>query len=426
MIRTFAAVVGSLAALGAAGQAVINEGTGARRAALDKMVYQPAPTRTILQKDEWIGDAPTLGDISGRPMLVFTWAEWYRPSHSVAMLAKRLGEEFPDLVVVGVHDDEGWDEAQTFAERRKLGFPVVRDTDGSIRGELKSDQDPDVYVFDRAGQVRYADITTESVRAAVQEVAGEDAAAAASVESTRAQRRADAERERRLSRGINERIDLDAGLNVPFVKPPAEEYAAVEWPTKEVSERERRRNRRGDTGPVSIAVPPSGWFNDRAPNTEGRVVVMYLWHPVARWSIDDLMVRIDDLQRTYSRDVVVVGALIPVVDTSRRRGSEPTDPLFQLPISNETIDQYVGSRRLAHYLIPLEGSPMPSLDTRNRRDPLALIGSVGIISSDGVLRRQELFTDWDDLRRALDTTLRVDPGVKARRAAEDAFIRAGD
>ncbi|MEO1534837.1 MAG: TlpA disulfide reductase family protein, partial [Planctomycetota bacterium] len=203
MIRTCTTFLAAVATLGAMAQTVVNEGTGDRRASLDAMIYSPAPTGMILQSDEWIGSAPTLGDISGRPMLVFTWAEWYRPSHAVAMLANRLAGEFEDLVVIGIHDDEGWDEAQTFAERRRLSFPIVRDSDGSIRKELKVDQDPDVYVFDRAGQVRYADITTESVRAAIEEVAGEDTDAAANIEMSRAESRADAERMRRLSQGIN-------------------------------------------------------------------------------------------------------------------------------------------------------------------------------------------------------------------------------
>lgn len=426
MIRTCTLLIAALTTLSTTAQTVINEGTGTRRAALDKMVYQPAPTTMILQGDEWIGAAPTLGDISGKPMLVFTWAEWYRPSHAVAMLANRLGDEFPDLVVIGVHDDEGWEEAQTFAERRRLSFPIVRDADGSIRSELRVDQDPDVYVFDRAGQVRYADITTESVRTAVAEVAGEDSDAAANIESARAQRQADAERERRLSRGINEGVGLESVLNVPFVAPSAEEYAAAEWPERAEDPNERRRSRRGEDGPVAIQIPADGYFQGRVPNVNGRVVVMHVWHPAERYTIEDVMPLMDRVQQQYSRDVVVVGVLGRHAAVSeRRRGNEELAPIFRVPINNDTIEQYVGSRRLSQYLVASEGATLPPLPGSRRRDDNPTFGSIGIISTDGILRRHEQHTEWEELRRALDTVLRVDPGVKARRAAEDAFIRAG-
>lgn len=405
-------------------QGVVNEGSGSRRESLDRMIFQPAPLADVLTGDEWIGETPTLASLSGRPILIFSWAEWYRPSHTVAMLAQRLAGEFDDLAVIGIHDAEGWDEAKTFAERRKLSFPIVHDASGSIRSALKIDQDPDVFVVDRAGQMRYADITTESIRIAVAEVAGEDTEAASGVEARLAGQRAEVERASRSSRGINKSVAFDGTLNVPFAKPTAEEYAATAWPKKDTSDEDRRRNRRGNDGPVSVPEFSEGWFRDRAPSSDGRVRVVYLWHPVYRDSMDDLMIKMDALQRRMARDVVVEGALVPVAD-QRRRSNEPEDPMRSLPIDTNTIERFIGGRQLDHYLVAASGSPLPPLDGQRTRDQLSLLGSVGVVSTDGILRRLEHFTNWDEFRRALDTTLRVDPGVKARREAEDAFIRAG-
>ena len=426
MIRMWTALILAISACGGAAQQVVNEGTGDRRAALDAMIYKPAPLATILQQSDWIGTAPTLGDLSGRPVLVFTWAEWYRPSHAVAALAERLASEVDDLAVIGVHDGEGWEEAKAFAERRKLSFPIVRDADGSIRRELRVDQDPDVYVVDRAGQVRYADITTESVRAAVEAVAGEDTDAASTVESRLAAARADAERQQRQSRGINAGVGLENVLNVPFAKPSADDYAAVKWPERKISEDERRRNRRGDdAGPTSWSVPGEGWFRDRAPATDGRVLVVYTWHPADRSTLDQLMFFMDDVQQQLRRDVVVIGVLGPFADESSRRRNQEPDPIRDLPATTDTIETYVGSRSLEHYLVAMPGGvDIPISDSRGRRGEVPL-GAVMIVSTDGIVRRAEFASSWDELRRALDTTLRVDPGVKARRAAEDDFIRAG-
>ncbi len=427
MIRTCTYLIAALSAAACAGQGIVNEGAGTRRAALDKMIYEPAPITTILEQEEWIGQAPTLADLSGRPVLVFTWAEWYRPSQNVAMRAKQLAAEIDDLVVIGVHDVEGWEEAAVFAERRSLGFPIVRDADGSIRKALMVDQDPDVYVFDRAGQVRFADITTESLRAAVDEVAGEDTEAASSIESRLASERAAVERERRMSRGINEGVGFENVLNVPFAPPSAEEYAAVKWPERELSPNERRRNsrRNADAGPTAWAAPGEGWFRDRAPNINGRVRVVYTWHPSVRSSLDELMFRMDDVQQRYRRDVVVVGVMGPMNTDDRRRRNEEPDPLRDLPATTDTIQTYVGNRSLSQYLVAMPGGVnIPVEDTRNRRGGVP-IGAVMIVSTDGIVRRAEYASNWEELQRALDTTLRVDPGVKARRAAEDAFIRSG-
>ena len=103
-------------------QDVRNEGTGNRRTALDRMVFHPAPIDVVLGASEWVGDKPSAADLSGKPVLVFTFAEWYRPSHAAAMLAKRLQAQHSDLVVIGVHDDEGWEEAVAFAQKRKPEF----------------------------------------------------------------------------------------------------------------------------------------------------------------------------------------------------------------------------------------------------------------------------------------------------------------
>ncbi|MEO1585034.1 MAG: TlpA disulfide reductase family protein [Planctomycetota bacterium] len=424
MLRASILFSAVLAAGCTAGQGIVKEGSGERRDALDAMVYQPAPLATILDADDWIGDAPTLADISGKPVVVFTWAEWYRPSQQVAMLANRLQAEFDDLVVIGVHDAEGWEEAPAFVERRRLTFPTVHDADGSIRELLKVDQDPDVYVIDRAGQFRHTDIATESLRAAVEEVAGESRGDASGIEQRLADRDAEADRAIRRSRAINDGVRFERRLNIPFVKPAAEEYTAAAWPVKKQNENDRRNRRRGETGPVSIAIPTEGYFGGEAPNTEGRVVVMYTWHPASRYTLTEVMPLMESVQLEYSRDVTVIGALGPFAENTRRRSNEEPPAIQRLPSNVETIEQYVGDRRYTHSLVALSGSPLPALEG-SRRNENATFGTIGVISTDGVLRRYELYTEWEDLRRALDTVLRVDPGVKARRAAEDAFIRGG-
>lgn len=404
---------------------VVNEGAGSRRESLDAMVFSPADTSALLAATDWIGTKPTPADFSGNPVLVFTWAEWYRPSHAVALLAKALAEEHAGagLVVIGVHDAEGWDEAKGFAESRGLGFPIVRDEAGAIRKALLVDQDPDIYVIDRAGQMRYADISTESLRAAVDAVVVEDKNAASSVEARLKQEKAEAERARRNPQGINEGVAFDQIMDVPFPAPAAEAYAGADWPRNRGAESDSRSRGRDEQGPAAIAIPAAGWYKERAPSINGRVRLIYTWHPADRDTMDRLMVRMDEVQRRLGRDVVVIGVLAALSE-DRRRGDEPTDPIRAVPITTDTIARFVGTRDLQHYLVASpESFVLPSLE--NSRNSSGLFGSVGVVSTDGILRRIEHWSRWDDIQRALEQTMRVDPGVQARREAENAFIRGG-
>jgi peroxiredoxin len=423
--KAFTLAACTLLAMGvgvAQAQEIVNEGLGARRTGLDQMLFKPAPLQAILSQSEWIGTRPTPADLSGKAVLILTWAEWYRPSHAVAQLGQRLMQDLASqgLVVIGVHDQEGWDKAAAFATQRSLGFPIVRDTGGSIRAALQVDQDPDVYVIDRAGQMRYADIATDSARAAVEIVLGEDIDAAAGVQSRLDQEAQAAERARRNPRAINENVALTELPEVPFTPPTAEEYAAAAWPRDREAEQARNNGRGDEPESISVLLPDTGWFRDTKPVANGRARLLYLWHPTDRDSMDRLMFRMDDVQRRLGRDVVVVGALLPMADENR--GDRSNDPLRNVEITTATIERFVGNRTLAQHLLAAPDGIQITSD-RGRGDRTGLLGLVAVMSSDGVVRRVEHWSQWDDIERALEQVLRADPGVKARREAEAAFIR---
>lgn len=422
----FAAAMLAVAVAGSGlAQPIVSEGVGERRSELDQMRFKPAPMAAILGATDWIGDKPAASDLNGNAVLIFSWAEWYRPSHAVAMLANRLAVEFGDsgLVVIGVHDAEGWGEAKRFAAQRRLSYPIVRDDGGGIRRTLLVDQDPDIYVVDRAGQLRYADIATDSARAAVQEVLGEDADAAASVEQRLAQQAAERERVSRLPSGLSDNINFADLPAIAFTPPAPEEYQTANWP-KAAETDNRRSNRRGDDGPRGLALPAEGWYKGSPPSAAGKVLVVYNWHPADRATMDQLMYRMDDLQRRLARDVLVVGVLAPFGD-DRSRQQNPGS-LESIDVSPATIEQYVGDRRLDHALVAVpSGSPVPPINAGNSRRGVSATGAVAVVSTDGIVRRAEHWSSWDEIQRTIDQVLRVDPGVKARRDAEEAYIRGG-
>lgn len=405
-------------------QDVRNEGVGQRRFALDKMVFNPAPIDAILNASEWFGEKPTAADLSGKPVLVFSFSEWYRQSHSAAMLAKKLKSQHSDLVVIGVHDADGWDEAIAFAEKRKLGFPIVRDTDSLIRTEFMVDQDPDVYVIDRSGNLRFADIATDSVTRAVEIVAGEDASVAANAESTLAAQRAQARAEARRSGAINQDASLDNLPTIPFTPPSAEDYAKTNWPKHSTALLEEASSIAELTPP--FAVPDGEWLNGK-PETAGKITVAYVWHPADREVVNDLMIRMEDIHKRQGRDIAVMGFMIPN-EASQRRGRNGggliVDEFLDVPISLQGMKDSLGNRKLTQSLLAIQGSPMPMIgQRRGGRNNTDTFGRVIVVSSDGRVRRSALWTDWGEVQQAIDHLLRVDPGVKARRKAEERYIR---
>lgn len=407
-------------------QDVRNEGTGSRRAALDAMIYEAAPIDAVLSQSEWVGTAPSAAELNGKVVMLVTWAEWYRPSHSAAMLARRLLDQHGDegLAVIGVHDGEGWGEVAGFAEKRKLGFPIVRDADGSIRKTLHVDQDPDIYVIDRVGNMRYADITTETATQAVEALIAEDQDAAAGARDTLNAERARQRAEARRAGAINQNVSLENLPVIPFTKPSPEAYAAVNWPKIDEELLEEASSYEELTPP--LPMPDGEWINGK-PNIDGKVVVLYVWHPVDRDVMNDLMLRMEDLHKQQGRDVAVMGIMIPLENNNRSRnnGGLIVDKTRDVPITKSGMEFALGNRRLTQSLLAVPGIAMPQIG-RNRRSNEAIpIGTVYIASTDGRIRRATHWTEWSKVQQAIDHLLRVDPGVKARRQAEEMYIRGG-
>ena len=405
-------------------QGVRNEGTGSRRAALDAMIYQQAPVDVVLSGSEWVGDQPSAADLNGKVVMVFTFAEWYRPSHSAAMLAKRLMDQHAGdgLVVIGVHDKEGWDEVASFAEKRKLAFPIVRDEGGKIRETLKVDQDPDIYVIDRAGNMRYADITTETAAEAVEILLGEDQDSASGALGLREQERLRQRAEARRSGAINQNISLENLPVIPFAKPTPEQYEATNWPKIDKYLLEQAQSYDELTPP--FAVPDGEWLNGK-PNTEGKIIVAYLWHPIHRDHMTDLMLRMEDMYKQQGRDIAVMGFMARS-DNWERRGSNEggliRDEYLDLPMSMDGLKEALGGKRIEHSLLAVEANPFPAIGRDQRNDRVNL-GEVIVVSSDGRVRRSVSWRQWSKIQQAIDQLLRVDPGVKARREAEERYIR---
>jgi cytochrome c biogenesis protein CcmG/thiol:disulfide interchange protein DsbE len=105
--------------------------------------YIPAPQEGFLAPDFRLetfgGDRYTLSDLRGKPVLINFWASWCPPCRSEMPAIQNVFDEFQDqgfvILAVNSTDQDNLGNAITFAQIRKLTFPILLDRDGSV-GDL--------------------------------------------------------------------------------------------------------------------------------------------------------------------------------------------------------------------------------------------------------------------------------------------------
>lgn len=411
-----------LSALGAEPE-VLRESSGPRRAALNEMELKPLPAGLLEKLGPWNGEALTAASISGKPVLIVTWSSWSPASGRATALAQRMHDTFKDqgLIVLGAHHPQGWEGAAQFVKDRGLAFPVAHDAKGEFRAALKIDNDPEYYVVDRGGNLRFAGIAASSVATACEIVVKETREAAGDLPTRlrdEAKRRAD---EAARTGGIRDDADLAGLPPVPpgYTQPNAAAYKAADWPRidpdrgKEVG----LLDQNGAFQEKRLAFTPSA-YAPATPNPQGRAIVVYVWSPDIRESYLNVIDRMDLLQRQHRRDLVVVGAMVPA-DRIRNQNNSQSGGADVL---KQRWDTAIAARNLGHTLaLDAAGSSLASLSGGQGGQvpiPLAMV-----VSSDGVIRWAG-GVNTASFRSAIDGVLAADPGVRARREADRKFIES--
>ncbi len=406
------------------------EGTGERRAVLDAMELKPFDASLWKQLSDWTnGEALDASSTKGKVVLVYTWTSYLptslRPISTLTRLEKQHGGD--GLIVVGVHPDTAWEDAATQLKRRRGDFRIARDATGAFREALHVDQDPDFYLIDRAGQMRFADLDTSALTRAVEILVGETTEEARTLNDRLEAERRKADLEFGRTRDIRQEVQLSDIPELPFPEPSAELYAMVEW-TRVVSEDEARNSRnRPPPPPGSRPAFEDSAFYPTKPNFKGRITVAYFFNPKVYQSFQTYQEEANHLQKALGRDAVVLGVMTPVVDPNNRssRNREEIDPIKW---AND-FETFAKTRDPKHTLVSDPGGTFVAALTANRRggrdDGVFAAGNspyVAIVSSDGVIRwHGPVSSRW--FKFMLDEALRLDPGVAARRAVEEMYRR---
>ncbi|MBX3404251.1 MAG: TlpA family protein disulfide reductase [Phycisphaeraceae bacterium] len=432
-MKTAAIVAAALLALGAPALAQVKlEGSGERRKQLDEMHYTPFDHALWGELSEWTGTAPTAESTKDKVVLIVTWSGWYRQSHGAMRkaqsLSTRLGEK--GLVVVGVHHPQNFASGAPAAQQLGLTFAWAADANGKFRQALKVDQDPDFYIIDRAGNMRYADVDTDSVDAAVAELLAETPEKAAGTLAAINARKAAEEREARRFRDVHGRVKPGDAPTVDFEEPAPEAYAAVRWPRiakfniQGLTEIDNLIDRINKDGP-KVGLPEDGWTTG-VPNTKGKLVIVYMMDPRRRDTINIIrdMNRIQDL---YVRDVVVIGSLGSYEgDNQQQVEIDPRDKA-DLERRIATIVASIKQNRQANH--PIVVGRVTSDVFQNGAIPIFRpvgeeMAATFIMSSDGSMRYLG-HPNTDNYHAMIRNLINIDPGVQARRKAEDAAAKSG-
>jgi hypothetical protein len=399
--------------------AVLREGEGPRRLALNAMERKPFDTSAWKELSEWQnGSALSATSTDGRVVLIVTWTDYLPAGKRTVALAKSLAEKHAKdgLIVVMVHSAQEWAGATKPKANADAQLLVAHDATGKFRETLKSDSDPDFYFIDRAGQLRFADVATDSVESATALLLAEKSSEAASLNERLANEAKRRDLESRRAESINQNADLTVFPVLSFPQPSAEAYEKADWPKLPKDQQKLKANPKATLAVKDVELPKEGWMPSM-PELKGKVVVAYLWHPAEFRTYHQMMPQADLFQRQYRRDVVVVG-LVSSVET--KVGGDLTDDEKDPDKIKKRVEDILKTRKFEHFIANDIPNNMYTKITEKTEIPLPCMI---IISTDNKARwfpHEDGQTTFD---AALLQVLAVDPAVQARRKAEDAWLK---
>jgi peroxiredoxin len=116
------------------------------------LLGEPVPE---LERTTLDGEVLRTGHFRGRAIVIEFFAEYCEPCRHSLPVVEKLRRAHPEVVFVGVSEDEHKADAVWLTKRLGLGFPVVYDEDGRIAARFAVEEMPATFVIDEGGTVRW-------------------------------------------------------------------------------------------------------------------------------------------------------------------------------------------------------------------------------------------------------------------------------
>lgn len=407
---------------------ITRRGEGTRRDELNKLELKAFDVKKWASLTDWQnGSALTEADTKGKVVLIVTYASWYKPSAQVVEAARKLAETYAkkDLIVLAVHDKGGWAGAEKTKAPEGAKFFLAHDSKNEFRKGLFASQDPEIYLIDRAGQVRFAGISQDTMEKGVKLLTDEKTEDAAKINTVLAEAQAKADAEKRKTTGAASHIDMRRIPELPFTPPSPLAYESAKWPLPPMNDEQRKKQRdTGELPPAKMAATPTEGWLPNPPKSNGRVMVYIFFHPDLLGSrFMDSIDRLSELQRG-TRDTVFALALFD--PRPFQWNGYPTDTKWEVDPDKLTgrIKEFLKVRKLdVPFVLDLDNALLNSIKFEGQDQWVG--GMIGVVSSDGVMRWFGDGASWvGGGSGALERIVAVDPGVQARREAERKWLEA--
>ncbi len=371
-----------------------------RREKLTQTELKTAPSDLFNSLSNWTGGAPLTSDATkGKVVLIMTLSNWEPSNQKAFDRVVRLAESGAEkgLVVVVAHKAEQWDAAVKLAQTKNFKGLLAQD-DGKLRARLMSDSDPDFYLIDRAGNMRFADIETDSINKAVELTLGESVQAAAEQADLLKAKIVAERKEFETPVQVSDILRPKQMPKVEFKLPDAGVYEKAAWPEKnKVQESIGANDIQGQRLPNADAFGQKEVWLTEKPDWNGKVLILDFW---ATWCYPckRAIPLLEDMAKAYKNDLAIIAFSGQGEDI-------------------KTVERYLrGKELLYHHCYDDKETLAKAISLRG-------IPHMVVISSDGIVRWQGHPAD-PSFRKIVQVIMEVDPGVEARRKAETAALKA--
>jgi len=344
------------------------------RASLDALEGAPIPAEALASLKDWTHRG-VLENTDGR-VVVLGYVSTSDPmSWMTISKLQRVARNHPDIVVAAIHPSEGWGGVWDKVLDGEIGIPMTRDEGDAFKNAVHADDASDLYVIDRAGNLRYADLESKSLKDALELLTSEtpeQAIANAQIEAGGGTATAGSS-----GSATNGSASADSQSTIP----PAM-YRRADWPPHMPEQYiSAKHNFQGREIPLEVGDNEQWVMNRR--DLDGKVLLIDFW---ATWCGPCLRAAptLKKLQEKHEGKLEVVGI----------GGSEPKQDFVNFLKRNPSnYAQMFDARKTLSSAIGVQGIP-----------------HVLIVSTDGVVRFQgnPLF---DQFEQYVDKIVAEDPMV---------------